>query len=510
MSRCPIFIVERRAYDEAMSMQRSLWRRFWIGSLAWTQLAAAQTPAAAPAPSPTPPAPTVAPTRATTAGADATKPATVAVQTERDPNDPFVPVDDPMLRPVERAPHNLRDWREALQLVRTRSPDLRVALAQIEVSRGRARMALAGALPKLTGTGTLTHQLVQYEPINPSPVPFPATVFTARADLVVPLLSARNWYDYATAKDTVQKIEVDVDEAERKVIAGLAEAVVAVITAERLAEVTRVSLASALSTLELNRRSERLGASNGIDVLRAEQEVARSRANLIDSDEQVKRSREALGQALGDSVPWGVPPEINLNTLQADARSTCHEESDVERRPDVRSARAAEHIAERNVSSVDYSFVPTVNATSALVYSTNDFSTGSRGPVAWSIGGVLSWNLYDGGFRYGERQQNEGLLEATREQTGAIRRAARIQVGQTRRGVDVARQRLEVARIGNQVAQDSARLARVKFNAGDGTSFDMVDTQRAAREAELDVTVKEFELVRAEIIAFLALASCDI
>lgn len=487
-----------------MSMQRSLWRRFWFGSLAWAQLAAAQTPpTAAPAGKPTP----AAPTRATTPD-EATKPATAAVQTERDSNDPFVPVDDPMLHPVARAEHNLRDWREALQLVRTRSPDLRVALAQIEVSRGRARMSLAGALPKLTGTGTLTHQLILFP--NTSPVPFPATVFTTRADLVVPLLSARNWYDYATAKDSVQKSEIDVDEAERKVIAGLAEAVVAVITAERLAEVTRVSLASALSTLELNRRSERLGASNGIDVLRAEQEVARSRANLIDSDEQVKRSREALGQALGDSVPWGVPPEINLNTLQADARSTCHEERDVERRPDVRSARAAEHIAERNATSVDYAFLPTVNATSSLIYSTNDFSTGSRGPVAWSIGGVLSWNLYDGGLRYGEQRLNEGLLEATREQTGAIRRAAQIQVGQTRRGVDVARQRLEVARIGNQVAQDSARLARVKFNAGGGTSFDMVDTQRAAREAELDVTVKEFELVRAEIIAFLALASCDI
>ena len=52
------------------------------------------------------------------------------------------------------------------------------------------------------------------------------------------------------------------------------------ITAERLSEVSRVSLRFALSTADLTRRRAELGASNQVDVLRAEQEVARSQSKL--------------------------------------------------------------------------------------------------------------------------------------------------------------------------------------------------------------------------------------
>lgn len=485
------------------------WARTVLGLALPTSLAFAQTTAPSPGSGTTPTSP-VEPPHASSEKVLDDGPRMPG----SDPQDPFVPVDDPMLASVPPATKNLKDWRDALEILRARSTELRSAHAQIEVARGQARMTLAASLPKLTGTGTLNHQL-----IAPPPPPagsatvaglFPATVFTARAELLVPLLSARNWYDYATAKESIVKSQLDAAEAGRKIIAGLAEAIVGVVTSERLSEVTRVNLASALSTLELNKKRERLGAANSIDVLRAEQEVARSRANLIQADETLRQARELLGQTLGYGEAWGVMPEIRLDTLRDDARSTCRQEQDVDARPDIRAARAAEKIAERNVNSVDYSFLPTINGQTTLTYSTNDFSTGSRGPVGWSIGGVLTWPLYEGGYRYGEKRQNEGLLESTRQQTLAARRQAEIQISQAYRGVDVARQNLDVSRLGREIAQNSARLSRVKFVSGGGTSFDMVDTQRTAREAELDVTVKEFELLKAEIIAFLALASCDI
>ncbi|HSC88978.1 MAG TPA: hypothetical protein VLC09_16965, partial [Polyangiaceae bacterium] len=61
-------------------------------------------------------------------------------------NDPFVRVDDPMLAPPAPPAHVIGSWRQALDLVRTRSVDLRTAHAQIETARGRARMTMAGAL----------------------------------------------------------------------------------------------------------------------------------------------------------------------------------------------------------------------------------------------------------------------------------------------------------------------------------------------------------------------------
>lgn len=302
---------------------------------------------------------------------------------------------------------------------------------------------------------------------------------------------------------------MQAEDAERLIIGGLAESLVGVITAERLSEVTRVNLEAALSTLELNKRRARLGSGNAVDVLRAQQEVTSSKAQVIEANETLRRSREALGRALGYSDAWGVTPELKLDQLRADARSTCERSEEIEDRADVRAAAAGAAIAERNVNSVMYGFLPTIDLTSTISYRTQvQFSQTLN--TNWIIGAVLTWHLYDGGLKYGERRQNKGLAEVSRQTSIDTKLTAQLEVNQATRGVHVARQSLDVAMESRQIADDNAALAKTKFINGTGTSFDMVDTQRTARQTKIDVTVKEFELLRAEIIAFLSLATCKI
>ena len=122
----------------------------------------------------------------------------------------------------------------------------------------------------------------------------------------------------------------------------------------------------------------------------------------------------------------------------------------------------------------------------------------------------MTWHLYDGGRRYGEKTLNSALYEQNQQQLLQTEREATNEVRRAVRGVTVAKQSLDVAAETSHIAEENARLARAKFLNGTGSSFDLVDTQRAARQTKLDATVKEYELLRAEIIAFLALASCEI
>ena len=199
-----------------------------------------------------------------------------------------------------------------------------------------------------------------------------------------------------------------------------------------------------------------------------------------------------------------------MDDLRKDARKTCNASGKVEVRADVRAAAAGAAIAERNVKSVNFAFLPTSDGKSALTYYPNELQSPNRKQVAWSIGATLTWHLYDGGFRYGEKQKNTGLWEQSKQQHLQVERDATIEVRQAVRGVSVAQKSLDVASQSQTIAEDNAGLARAKFLNGSGSSFDLVDTQRAARQTKLDVTVKEFELLRAEIIAFLALATCEI
>lgn len=424
-----------------------------------------------------------------------------------------IPIEHELLEPVPPPANIVNDWRQALDLVKTRSPSLLQAHAQIEVARGQSRMALAGALPKLTGTAEYQQHLITKEGIGfdgqPTTLPLPVRSARVGATLILPVLTARNWYDYATSRDQIERAKLQAEDTERLIIGGLAEALVGVITAERLSEVTRVNLEAALSTLELNKRRARLGSGNAVDVLRAQQEVTSSKSQVIEANETLRRSREALGRALGYSDAWGVTPELKLDQLRADARSTCERSEEIDDRADVRAAAAGAAIAERNVNSVMYGFLPTIDVTSTISYRTQvQFSQALN--TNWIIGAVLTWHLYDGGLKYGERRQNKGLAEVSRQTEMDTKLTAQLEVTQATRGVHVARQSLEVAMESRQIADDNAALAKTKFINGTGTSFDMVDTQRTARQTKIDVTVKEFELLRAEIIAFLSLATCKI
>ena len=402
-------------------------------------------------------------------------------------------------------------------MIRANSTALRNARAQVRIARGQARQTLADSLPKLIGSAQINRHLLLGEGINlfssmfeRTTLPDPATTWNAGLNLNVPLLATKSWYDHGTAKDIIDLRQLEARDAERLIVGDVANAIIQVVTAERAAEVSRVSLRSALSNLELNRRRARLGSASAVDVLRMEQEVARSRAQVIAADEALVRAREALGLALGTSSPWGVSPDISLNALAAEARGTCKSEDSIETRLDVRAAEANVGIARRNVNSVDYLYVPTIDGVSSATYWSNSDTTANRESVTWTIGAVLTWNIYDGGARYGAKQVNRGQLEIAQNSVTQIKRQAGIEVERALRNVRVAEENLQVSTRAAEIARQSARFAQITFLNGTGTSFDMVDTARTQREAELDVTIKEFELLQAKIAAFLALATCQV
>jgi outer membrane protein TolC len=433
--------------------------------------------------------------------------------------EPFPPelldeVRDPMLEPVPRADRELLRWQEALAMTRRRSTNLRTAYAQVGVAQGQARQALASALPTLIANSSINHHLLRGDGLDIGTftfrrIPDPPTTWNNSVEARLPLFAPRAWWDRRTAELAVRAAELDAKEVERQVIGGLAEAIVAVITAERMAEVSRVNLRFALSTYELNRRRERLGAANMVDVLRAEQEVLRSRTQVVNTDEAVRRAREALGLALGYDTPWGVTPEIRLDRLRADAAATCRQGRTIGERPDVQAADAGLLLAERNVTSIDFSYLPQVQAQSTVTYFTVPKFAANQDHVTWTVGGLLTWHLYDGGLRYAQRATNEGQRDAAEQRALQVRRDATIQVRQAYRNVQVAKTQLEVSQQTRDAARRFARLSRIKFESGTGTSFDLVDALRSLREAELDVTLREFELLQAEIGALLALATCD-
>jgi outer membrane protein TolC len=491
---------------------------FLVSQAALAQPAPALKPATKPAGAPVapPPGALAAPASA------AQPPATTA--------EPTLPqITDDMLAPVPPATNVLQSWRDALRLLRQNSSTLRTLEAQQDVARAQAREALAPALPTLTGNASVTRQLLRgnrsfldidgtlaalrADPAAPavygtSKAPDPATTWQAGLNLRIPVVNLPAWYNRGTALQQIEVARLNTKAAERVTIAVVADAVVTTVTAERLAEVSRVSLESSLSTLDLYKRRAALGAASSIDVLRIEQEVSLSRGQVVAANDGVLRARESLGAALGSPEPFGVTPSISLDDLANDAKSSCRP-ADVFGRADVRAAEASVGVAKRNEVGVDKTYWPTVDAVSSLTY-WSPVSIVNNEHVTWSVGGVLSWTLYDGGLRYGTRDERMAETRIATEQVTEAKRKARLEVTQAFRTVKSSEATLIVAARTREIAAETARLSKVAYLNGSGTTFDLVDTARRQREAELDYTIKEFEVLRAKIAALLALATCDV
>lgn len=441
-----------------------------------------------------------------------------------------ITVDDPLLAPIAAAPKTLTTWQEAIHLVDTRSTDLRVAEADVERAEAQSRQALGRILPTLNASASASRQSSQFDQPagstlfgQPIPQEFTQTNTSTNtslgATLSVPILQPRGWYAYGTARQSVELAKLSTTDRRRLLITNVASAIVSVFTAERVAEINRVGLKTALERLELTRRRARLGTATRLDIVRAEQDVTLASNTIIQGNESLRRARESLGLALGEDVPYSVAPNISLNAIEGSVRAMCRI-GKPEERADVMAAQKQLSVNQRQINETRLGFLPTASIDASLTTGTSQQSVQYTIPglplqeqptnrtYVWSIRAVISIPLFEGS-RYGELAANRAARNQQEVRIEALTRQARLEITQANRAIEVAEQSRVASESSRDLAKETSRLTQVAYEAGTATSFELVDASRRQRETELDLVVKEFEVLRAKIAALLAAAVCE-
>jgi outer membrane protein TolC len=428
-------------------------------------------------------------------------------------------VSDPLLAPVPPAPLELTSWEEALGLLRARSPDLQVALAQVESAAGQWRISLAALLPMVQGTAS-----VQYNVLNPEAtsitggggtgggtsggdktptVPLGVGVVTAS----VPVVNLSAYTSLGSARESQRTATLSLAETRRQLTGRVASALVSVVASERLAEVNRVNLRTALERLALVQRRLELGAGTRLDVVRVQQDAEIARANVVSGDETLRQSRESLGLALGVKGPVGLARSATLLAILTEARQDCHALDSLADRPDLAAARSRLTVVERGVREIKESYAPTLAVQSTTTALT--VNPGFAEVPSWNIGAALVLPFWDGGVRAGRLRQVRAQAEIARQDVVTRDLAVTAEVIQARRAVEVAQAGRDIAARARDLAEESDRLTRRSFEVGTGTSLELVQSAGELRQAELLLVVREFQFQDAKVTAFLAEAACD-
>jgi len=435
------------------------------------------------------------------------------------PPTPFQPkVEDPMLSPVPPAPRQVTSWEEALALVRERSTDLESAQAGVERAEGRWRQALSVLLPNSRFSGCVAIDALNLDSaVTCQGAPLiggtgtgrqpSAPLGTATVSLSQSVVDVSAWRGLSSAEASQRSAEAGLQDVRRRLTLGLSRSLVAVVAAERAAELNRLGLRQALERAALVQRTLELGAATQLDLARTRQDVELARQALISGDEQLRRAREALGSALGLDQAAGVNPGFNLQGLVAQTQTSCAPLKNVSERPDLAAAQAQLESSRDSRRQASAGYLPTVGLISNLAALTTDPGPGRV--TTWSIGAVLSVPIWEGGLRRGlvrERAGVEKQAAATLERT---RRDVEFEVARARRGVEVAEALVRAAAEARSLAEQTDQLTRRSFEIGRSGSLELVQSAAALRQAELALALREFELVQARLDAFLTEARCD-
>jgi outer membrane protein TolC len=417
---------------------------------------------------------------------------------------------DPMLEPVPAAERQLSAWSDAMALFHQRSTDLRIAADDVVRAQGRRRIALGNLLPTIVGSGLASFSLL------PAPAGGDETTsalfgaanyqaLTLAGQLAI--IDARAWNGLAQAIDAQRATELSSSDARRLLTLNLAQALLTVVASERVAELNRVGLRDALDRLDLAERSNRAGANTELDLGRLRQDSQLARAQVVSGDEALRQAREALALALGVDGAVGVRPDFHLDGLADQLNGSCRAVAKLEQRPDQLAAAARVDVAHRGVLDVQAQFLPSLALrTNAQLYL---FPGQGVFPV-WNLQAVLTVPFWDGGSRYGALRDAHAQQAQAEARAEGQARAARVEVERARRGISVAEQARQIALAAAQEAAHTDALTRKAFDAGLGTSLELVTAASALRQQQLTLALREYDVLRARVVALFALAECPL
>jgi outer membrane protein TolC len=223
------------------------------------------------------------------------------------------------------------------------------------------------------------------------------------------------------------------------------------------------------------------GTATGVDVLRAQVQLANDRQALLVAENQLKQALLALARNLGMSpaTPLELAEPLNYRSLS---------------QPEIETIAPAALLARADylsLASQRQALVEQQRANRARSYPKLSIN-GNFGEIGRSIGGVASTGLLQGQIdftvfdrdRNGEAQELASRLKRVDDQIADLRRGIDEDLREALLNLDSAAEQVSVAREGQDLAQRELELSQDRFQSGTTNNVEVVTAQDELARAE--------------------------
>jgi len=380
---------------------------------------------------------------------------------------------------------------QAVQRAIERNPSAAMAAAQI--LRAEGLLAQARSTGGLAINGTVNSTTLNTGVSFDGNTVVPRSQLTASIDITMPLYAPATWARRTQAMDQRDIANLSAVETRRQIALAAADLYLAVIADHRVVEANVRALETAKTHYDYAHTELEAGTGSLLNELRAEQQVSSNTVLVESFRTALYRDQEALGVLLVADGPVDTIGEPAFDVPPPGAQPPAL--SDI--RPDLKLYFAQQRAAERVVHDSGKDWWPSLQGTfqPSITYPAQFFSP----QKSWRAILLLSVPIFDQGQRAGQKETRQAAFdEAKATTTGAVTQA-QSEVRVAREAVASAERALTSARAGADQAQQVLKITNVSFQAGASTNIEVIDAERAARDADLAVAVVEDRLRRAKL-----------
>lgn len=389
--------------------------------------------------------------------------------------------------------------RQAVDLALAPTGGLRLQLANELVRQADAQRAFARGvfLPSVDGGYTVrsfTQNLEAFGLQISSPgLPFtiprfvgPIDTYDVRATATWSAFDLSGWTRYKAAGSRLKAANLDEQAQRNLTAAAVINAYTACQRARQLVATAQANVALAERLLRLAGSQKSAGTGTGIDIVRAQTQVASERQRLIASEEDRNAADLQLMRAMNVPLDARLDLTDELQYKPVDETPVA-KALDVARqqRPELKAQSARGAAARLNYDAAKYERLPSAQAF-------GDYGVIGTSPSAGlptrAVGVRVSIPIYDGGRRDARRAENASLLRQEQIRTRDVEQQVEMEVRASLDALRSAEQQVRAAMETLALSEKELEQAQRRYEAGVAPGLEVTDAQtRVSRAREQKV-----------------------
>jgi len=379
--------------------------------------------------------------------------------------------------------------KQAVDMALAPDGNTRVKLAEEAIKQAQARSAEARAalLPNVDGSITEESQTRNLKafgfqfptvPILGFTIPTfvgPFDVFDARANANVSIFDFSSIRNYQASKVAIEAIKADNQGTRDQVTDQVARAYLTGLRAEAALETAKANVELSEALLKLAQSQKTVGTGTGIEVTRAEVQLANDRQRLLVAENDVVRAHlqllKVIGLKLDNPVELTgklvfVPAEI---TDAGQALATARQN-----RAELKAQERREESAKLSYSAVKFERLPSLGAFGD--YGTIGSGINNAVPTR-TYGASLRIPVFDGGRRDARRAESASAYRQEQIRTADLRDQIELDVRVALDSLRSADAQVKAAEDGLKLAENELAQAQRRYRAGVTNSIEVTDAQ---------------------------------